>query len=296
MRFTRSLGRYLLEGAVGGRCEFRTQPTNARHSHSYYEVCLATGGAGAYHHGGRDLDLARGDLFLAEPGVVHEISSWRTRDLELFFLSFTLRGARAGHAPEDGEERIAAAFDAGREIHRPGCGHLGGYVPFVARAEGALPRAAASLLALEAMALLAGGAEPGRGAADLDDALDGAATVAEAAERLGISARTLQRRARGAFGHGAREEMERRAMNRAAHRLLMGYGVGETAAWLGEDPDAFARRFRRVQGLSPKRYQTRFAPGAGAGGGAATRATDHTVASARAREPFGTGETSKAAR
>lgn len=270
MRFARSCGRYLAEGTVGGRCDFRRQPTNARHSHAYFELCLVTAGSGAYHHGGFDRPLAPGDLFLAEPGTVHEISSWTTRDLELFFVTLTLKAT--GTAVGGAEEAIAEAFAARREVHRPACGGLDAYLPLVLRPEGALPSAAAALFAIEAMALLAhqDGETPEE--ASLSDVLERAGSVAEAADALGVSTRTLQRRARAAFDHGARAEIERRAMNRAAHRLLMGYGVAETAAWTGETPDVFARRFRRVQGLSPKRYQTRFAPPDGR-----ESATDHAV-------------------
>ena len=272
MRFVRSCGRTLIEGAVGGRCEFRHQPTNARHSHAYFEVCLALSGRGTYHHGGREWALASGDLFLAEPGVVHEISSWTSRDLELFFVSLVLR--RAGAPLGGAEEAIAGGFEARREIHRPGCAALAAYVPLILRPEGVLPSAAAGLFALEAMALLGGRGDEDREDESLSAVLNRSRDVAEAAGALGVSTRTLQRRAHAAFGHGAREEIERRAMNRAAHRLLMGYGVGETAVWLGEDPDSFARRFRRVQGLSPQRYQRHFAPPSGSEG-----ATDHSVPS-----------------
>jgi len=67
--------------------------TNGRHSHDFFEMCLVLKGRGDYFHDGKRYGLKAGDLFIAEPGKSHEISSLRTKDLYLVFLFFGIKTA-----------------------------------------------------------------------------------------------------------------------------------------------------------------------------------------------------------
>ena len=86
-----TLGSYRLEVETHGTVRFDVQPTNGRHRHDFVEVCLVLGGSGRYHHGDGEYPLRTGDVFTSDPGVVHEISSHATRDLELWFLTLDVR-------------------------------------------------------------------------------------------------------------------------------------------------------------------------------------------------------------
>ena len=50
-------------------------------------------------------------------------------------------------------------------------------------------------------------------------------------------------------------------MVHAAHELLRGHSVGEVAGRAGMGHSAFARAFREVHGVAPKRFQLGYRPG-----------------------------------
>lgn len=68
---------------------------NYWHCHSYYEMCLAYAGAGRFGCGDSDHAVRAGDVFLARPGVVHEIESTDDQPLGIAFWGFTLHPPQA---------------------------------------------------------------------------------------------------------------------------------------------------------------------------------------------------------
>lgn len=69
---------------------------NYWHSHSYYEVCLTYAGAGRFSRSKHDYRVGVGDVFVARPGMVHEIESSQDRPLGIAFWGFTLQPRRGG--------------------------------------------------------------------------------------------------------------------------------------------------------------------------------------------------------
>ena len=71
---------------------------NIPHRHTYFEVCLVGGhGAGLFTASGRKHAIGPGDLFIARPGVLHQIVNTSAPKMELSWVSFqwvTLRGER----------------------------------------------------------------------------------------------------------------------------------------------------------------------------------------------------------
>lgn len=68
-------------------------PDNVPHRHTYFEVCLVgEHGAGEYHVDGRPHAIRAGDLFIARPGVVHQIINRETPWMELYWVAFALDG------------------------------------------------------------------------------------------------------------------------------------------------------------------------------------------------------------
>lgn len=88
---------------------------NYPHLHSFHEVCYAYSGQGSFTSRGVHYPVRAGELFLAQPGDVHEIRADDGGDLGLYFWGFTLVPARRlGETPtDDGVDRLVAAFAAG---------------------------------------------------------------------------------------------------------------------------------------------------------------------------------------
>ncbi len=275
MTVAESLGRYRVEIEAGGYCRFNVQLTNSRHRHPYYELCLALDGHGTYDHGGQRIQLEAGDVFVARPGVVHEISSYETRNLHLYFVSLGLavQPAGAGTAESD----LIAAFENSSAVRARGCEDLAAFLPLIREeTQGVRRRAsreALKLLTLSMMEALATvslevgeSPEPGD---PVDRALEfiGAnlhrrLTVDEIAEVVGLSARSLRRGFQRRFGVAVADEVNRRRMRFASHQLLMGFSVGEVSAMVGiQDAAQFSRAFSRSFGIPPKRFQLDYRPG-----------------------------------
>ncbi|WP_220194350.1 helix-turn-helix domain-containing protein [Ktedonospora formicarum] len=60
------------------------------HTHSFFEVCYAYQGQGLFHFGGTNYTVRAGDVFIAKPGVAHEIISSTEDPLGIYFWSYTL--------------------------------------------------------------------------------------------------------------------------------------------------------------------------------------------------------------
>lgn len=62
---------------------------NRPHRHTFFEVCLVGGhGAGGFVVQDRAHPVGPGDLFIARPGVIHQIVNTGCPDMELFWVSF----------------------------------------------------------------------------------------------------------------------------------------------------------------------------------------------------------------
>lgn len=270
-----TLGRFRLEVETQGRVRFDLQPTNGRHRHDYVEICLVLSGSGRYLHGTGEYPLIAGDVFVADPGVTHEISSHATRDLELWFL--TLGVQQLDTYAETSEDAVVAKYLESHRTHASGQMALARYLPLIdERAEGVergAARMAARYLALAMLQALSGAYETGSAEPSSPDPVDEALAYIEArldrsigveeiAAAVGLSPRALRRHFVQRLGVGIAEEANHRRMRRAAHLLLMGFGVAEAGAMVGIDaPAAFTRSFRRAMGVAPKAFQTTYVPG-----------------------------------
>jgi AraC-like DNA-binding protein/quercetin dioxygenase-like cupin family protein len=263
------LGKYRLDIEVGGHVVFDTELSNSRHKHDYFELCLVLGGTGMYEHGGNRWRLGPGDVFLAAPGFLHEISSYETKDLQLYFVSVGVSQIESeSTGPED---RIVESFLKRRQTVSPSHHALSGYVPLL---DGgcALPSMALRLFTLDMMAGLAINPPAASQAVDEGDVdkalayvkrnLTRSLRVKEIADHVGVSERTLRRRFQETMGKSLLEEIRQRRMMLAAHRLLMGFGVQEVSDYIGlSDPAQFTRSFKQVFNVSPKRFQSSYLPG-----------------------------------
>ena len=274
MTLRETLGRYRIEVETHGTVRFDFQPTNGRHRHDFVEVCLVLGGAGRYVHGEGEYPLRAGDVFTADPGVVHEISSHATRDLELWFLTL---GVQRLEGPVAGiEDAVVERYLSGHRTHAGGGTGLARFLPLIEEGLAGLDRASAGMaaryLALGMLQALAGAPaeSPSVQAQDpvdlalaaIDARLDRPLGVEEVAAAVGLSPRALRRRFAARLGVGVAEEINHRRMRRAAHLLLMGFSTAEAGRQVGIDaPAQFTRSFERAMGVAPKAFQAGYAPG-----------------------------------
>ena len=278
------VGGYRTWVAVGGHLDFHGG-RNGRHAHSFHEVCVALDGEGTFEHGDRTFGLAPGDLFLAHPGVVHEIvSSKRARSsLQIWFVAFDFQSrGRGGDDAGDLVERFQRQAQRQRRAIVHGCGSIADLAVALARIpaddEASWRIVSSRVLAAVILEIVARATERSRpsigsGADDpalgsdgrlelalrfMDDNLERALSVPELARQARTSERTLRRLVRRATGRTIAAEFARRRMHLAARRLLdrqsdsvaqIGYSVGFS------DPSAFVRTFRSAVGATPARFR-----------------------------------------
>jgi AraC-like DNA-binding protein len=271
-------GRYSLALETGALCQFNDPVTNGRHQHNYQEVCLVLAGQGEFIHGDRRFALSAGDVFLAEPGVDHEIASRQSRDLELVFYSFEITTGRV-KAGTRSEETLLGAFLGARRLWAPGGSLLARYAAWLpsTKTEAATGLGAArhhECLLLELLSVLVEPNTTRSARADnpTPDALQRAIdyinghlqdplTPEQLAVATGLSSRQLRRLFRTHLGGTIVAEINRRKMNAAAHQLLMRFSVTEVAFRFGmEHPSHFTRTFKQVIGVSPRGFQRRYSP------------------------------------
>lgn len=272
-------GAYWISVRGPHEAHFRREPTNRRHRHTYYEVCIVRQGSGLFTHGTKKYSLRTGDLFISQPGIFHEISSFRTKDLILDFCSFGLTPRIFEGASE--ASRIITAFLEYPLIHRRNCSFLGKQFRAVASLDrlqgsdqGYFRLNALRHLALLTMHLLTNPVAPEKYSHaqkeahghHIDKALEFISAhlnrnleVVELARHCGMSERNLRRLFLAAFGHSVHHEIQTRRCLRAKSLLSMGdFSIKECALQLGiESPAQFTRWFTRWAGCTPRAYRQR---------------------------------------
>jgi AraC-like DNA-binding protein len=255
---------------------------NRVHRHSFFEPCIVVSGTGEFEHGPAIFSLREGDLFIANPGVYHEIRSLRTTDLGLYFLAFST--ARASRTTRSGELRglrqeTLVEFLRSHSVHLPGQSHL---IPLFEHAmnlsrndvdemQSPFYGDAAILLLNQVIAALTDSARlseedhgdsrlTNRVAEAIERRLHQPLQIATLARDCGMSERTLRRKWKNSIGSSLTDEINHRRIVRASHLLLLpDMSIAEVGYQVGiESPSQFSRMFRDVKGLTPKDYRRKF--------------------------------------
>ena len=272
-------GRFRLRAEWGGYCPFIRQRTNALHHHEFGEICLVTAGSGRYRHGTDSFAVGRGDIFAAFPGVPHEISSYDSGDLELYFVRFVVTRVEVAAADPSRvltEERVIRAFLNGR-LKATGGDSLFPFIPLIdsfgrPTASTITAKAAESALLHLTLAMMEkvgrlDGVAPvpatptlwERARTVIESQVEASQDAESLSQQLGVCSRTLRRAALRETGKGLAAEINRIRMQHASHRLLMGFSVAEVAAQFQfSEPAVFTRCFRRVVGASPSDFKRNY--------------------------------------
>jgi len=256
-------------------------PDNVPHRHTYFEVCLVGAyGQGEYRVAGTPHPLTPGTLFVARPGVVHQIVNTGDGPLmELYWVAFALeaggddegevgallrRFARSEgtFAVPDSEGRVGALWAALRAVAGgPPLPGLGAQVDAlraallvaIAQAAGGAPAPGAEV---------AGGEDAGEWRARLavryiHDNLARPLSVAEVAAQVHLSPRHLTRVLRAFTGIAPAQYVEKARIDRAALLLRRTDDpIKQVAAQVGyADVHHFTRAFRRVAGCAPGAFR-----------------------------------------
>jgi len=280
-RLNRAEGPYDLGGAVAEVLHWRHQdelPDNAPHRHTYFEVCrVGRHGSGIYRVQGQDVPLGPGDVFVARPGVIHQIVNTTRPWMELYWVAYRL-GPPPGRAlaglpsafaesplvivPDD-DGCVAAAWTAVRAL-APAVGddtlrHLVSTFLLVV-AEAFSPAWMSGAAALP-------GSESPPTAARLalryiHDNLDRPLGLEEVARQAGVSARHLSRLMRGVAGTSFHAYVLWARLHLAAHLLRRSDLAVKVIGLQAGYPDVhhFTRVFSRHIGCPPAAYRRGFDP------------------------------------
>ncbi len=245
-------------------------PDNQPHRHSFFEVCLVVRGTGAFVVGEQVLRVEAGDVFIARPGVVHQIVSTSRPEMELYWIAYQLhhigtptdevaalldRFALAPTVVARDDGRCAALWAALRTL--AGSDKVAGVAEQLAWLTGSLVTAIAQLVAPGPVL----GARIGRQNAMvvhqalryIEDNLARPLSPSEVAKEVGLSQRHFTRLFTAHTGCTFHAYVNRARIDRATARLQSSRdSIKEIAAEVGfSDVHYFARTFSRIMGLPP---------------------------------------------
>lgn len=247
---------------------------NKPHRHSFYEVCLVLEGRGRFSHGEEAYELSRGDLFIADPGIVHEIISHPRDHLRIQFIAFSFDDSLPYGSLQDGS--IDSFLKKHRTLIRD-CERLEQL--FILLKEASLEtdpairhiRSVSTLSLIIQEFILVSAEELDDNADELfpDSRVQSALqymrdnvfrrlTVEEIASHAGASPRSLRRLIKEKYGVTVAQKCFALRIESAARHLIShpGESIAQISADYGfENPSDFCRGFKKVTGTSPGRYR-----------------------------------------
>ncbi|WP_105614401.1 helix-turn-helix transcriptional regulator [Vallitalea okinawensis] len=273
MHVREDYGRYSIDIGVGDYIRFDETPTNHQHSHSIYEICLVLDGTGLFRHGEEVYEVNRGTLFLANPNVVHEISSFDTRDLYLVFFTFDIV-MNVETLAQKYEDHIIEDFIKSHQLVMEDVDILFHYLPLLnnkymnKELSSRLFNEYSALKALvfEFICLLTNDQMKNSYYSSneklntvieyINNHIHTKLKVEEVAKKHYMSERNLRRLFKKYYNQSVHVYINQRKMKIASSKLLMGFQVSEAARAIGiEDVSYFSRCFKKEYGVSPRDYK-----------------------------------------
>ncbi len=247
---------------------------NRLHRHSYYEACLVLEGRGTFSYGDKEYRLHRGDLFIAAPGVVHEIISHPEEHLKIQFLAFSFEGSAPDETLQDGS---ITSFIREHRILIEDCRRFESLFRLLKEASLETNPALRQIRNITLISLiiqeiiLASTEKPDENPTELigdvriqnalqymKDNVFRRLTVEEIASHAGASPRSLRRLIKEKYDMTVAQKSFRLRIESAARYLVSHpeQTVAEISSLYGfENPSDFCRGFRKLTGSSPGRYR-----------------------------------------
>lgn len=279
------LGSIVVQIDPGSLCIFdENTPSNGLHFHNCYEMCLVTGGAGEFIHGGESYILKEGDIFIANPGIAHEIRLLREKGSKysgslhlVFFRIFLL--SNNDSVPKLYEERMLREFLSAHAIISHTQHQLFSYLYFIEKYTSYNCKENYGLyqvvknLALLGLFSLVGACKDRFDRHAPETIIDLAINyiganlhrriyIYEIAASACTSVRNLQHVFQKQLNRSIVNYINQRKAAIAAGYLKMNFKVSDVCVIIGiNDSAQFTRMFKKYLGMPPKEYQLKYSPG-----------------------------------
>jgi AraC family transcriptional regulator, transcriptional activator of pobA len=281
LKIEEKIGNILFNIAPGNFCTFdESTPTNGKHLHHCYELCIVTNGQGEFIHGNQVLPIIKGDVFLADPNVTHEItilkdkSSTAANTLKLFYFSIYIYKS-SSQKSSSLEESLLNKFLDNHCIIRNSQDQLIAYLTFIYEYSNYKPsydygiRQGVKSVVLESLLSLTEGLESKKDDYSyfsnniIDLAIDyigGNLSSKIALDNIAAYCKTSKRNLQYLFSKYMQtsvvDYINSRRMSLASSYIRMNFRISDIGLKIGiTDPAQFCRVFKKYYGVSPKKYQ-----------------------------------------
>lgn len=273
MRLEKNLSRYIVSVRVGAYLKFDYATlSNQQHYHDCFEFVLVLQGRGTFQCADESHVLHAGDLFVSDPGMLHEIRVNANEELTLLYFFVHLH-EKAAFGPMSTHEEIIAGFLKEHHAVSRNQKHLIAYMHFFQDRTGDaagkywLTRALENFI-FECMESAA--AKGSFGSAQnclygdmferildhIDQNLDKKLTADDIAKHACTSRRNLYYIFRQKLNRTVSDYVNQRKMLLAEHYLNMNISVTETARLVGiESLSYFNRLFKKYKDVPPSEYR-----------------------------------------
>jgi AraC-like DNA-binding protein len=264
----------------GGFCRFDLKtPTNGKHYHTCYELCIVLEGSGFFTHDGITYPVKKNDIFIANPKVIHEIflpleALKRTDNkMDLIYFLIHLKCSEAQSSSNE-EYDILCNF---LKDHKVLISALPLQIGCICSILNSIENSAFNISSqkqllkisvLESLSMLACESSSKYSAnkiqhSIIDDAIKYIGknitkklSVEEIASEINVAPRTLQYHFQKKLNRSLIDYISERRMTVAASYLRMNFKVTEVCERIGiQDPAQFSRTFKKYYSISPKKYQ-----------------------------------------
>jgi AraC family transcriptional regulator, transcriptional activator of pobA len=278
--FNATYGRYSVQVSNVLSYTMDINPTNKRHSHSEYEFNLVVSGTGKYFEGDHVYELKRGDIFVSDPFVVHEISCRDTKDLHFMWINVYLN-QNGLPTSETYEDRLLDEFVHNHQTYIEKQYFMLDYLPQLSRGVSSMSQRKLSCQFLtkalffdfieltthtkldlenpDSLITKKPFSYINRASNFIINNLNSKLTVKEIADAVYTSERNLRYLFRQHLNSTVVGFINDKKMEHAVHLLSLMMPVQDVCETLHiADPSQFSRLFKKHYQISPKQYQMDF--------------------------------------
>lgn len=275
------IGRALLAVTPGDVCTFYPDfASNGLHSHHIYELSYVLSGKGSFICGEKAFRLQKGDIFVADPGLMHEItrdsSLSKKAGLQVYYLTFHIEYPESW-TPSGPEEKILYHFLQAHHFWKSDCPQLACYLRFLkdyaacSKKDIIGIRCAVSGFVINSLEYLNSQSKlpvmPIYSNHIVDDAISYIAfhftekiTLDQLSAHCNTSVRNLQHTFRLQMHCTITEYITQVRLNQACCYLRMSEKISTACMKSGiPNPAQFSRLFRKQYGITPSEYQKKYA-------------------------------------